>query len=364
MRVTGSLQKKPNSKNYYMVIYTQDSKKPRWLTTGTSNKAEANKILRKKLNELEYGVDTNQNITMAELFKLYIEAAEKELEYNTLYTYKRYLKNHLEPFFNHYRLDAVSPLLIDKYIEEKSKKYSPSTIKQHYTILNNALIFAKKKRLISYNPAEDADLPTIKKKEYDVWDIETCKRFYEEIKKSKHYIGFLLALTTGMREGEICALKSEDYDIETGYLTVKSSLSRSKTIKTTKTRKERTFKLPATVQKEINKRIKMIKWEQNQGFNPEGFIITNASGDALYPVCLGDAFRKFLKDNNFPHIRFHDLRHSFATLMLEDGSIDIKTVSNMLGHARIQTTQQIYQKVTAKMKEDAAASIEKKFFAQ
>ncbi|SHJ40334.1 tyrosine-type recombinase/integrase [Parasporobacterium paucivorans] len=82
----------------------------------------------------------------------------------------------------------------------------------------------------------------------------------------------------------------------------------------------------------------------------------------LYPTTVYNAFVTLCRRNDIPVIRFHDLRHSFATLMLESGEIDIKTVSNMLGHAKVSTTQEIYQHVTPKMKEDLSNVIESTFF--
>lgn len=366
MRVAGSLQKQKRSPNWYMVIYTQDSVKPKWISTGTPNKNEAKNILRKKLNDMEKGIDGNSKVTMEKLFELYLNYAEniKKLEYNTLRPYRAYIKNHLNPYMGDKKIESVSPLFIDEYFLQKQKTLSSGTLKQHLSILNNVFTFAIKKHLLSYNPAEKVELPKIVQMEYSVWDIDTCRKFYQDIKGNRYYILFLLAITTGQREGELCALQINDYNKETGYLTVGHSINYRQERKCTKSGKIRSFKLPETVQKEVEKHIRIVEWQMRtqKGFNTDGYFVSNKQGKALNPKTLYTAFVSFCKKNNYPKIRVHDLRHSFATFMLEDGLVDIKTVSNMLGHARVQTTQQIYQKVTPKMKENIASSIEGKLF--
>lgn len=367
MIINGSLQKKGNSKNWYMVVRVPDGKgkyEQKWFKTGTTNKAAANQILRKKLNELERGVTITSRPTMAELFDLYLEKECEKLAYNTVRPYKSFISNHLRPYFGQYYVCNISPLLIENYFEEK-KHLSAGTLHQQLSILNNIFSAAKKWKFVADNPAAEITLPYGTKSEHKVWGIDTNKRFYDLIQTSFYYIPFLLAITTGMREGEICALKISDYDPESKYLTVEHNLDYSKTIKSTKSGKSRSFKLPNTVAREIDRHVKHLKWNMrtSKEFNPEGFLCVSKKGQGLYHTTIYNAFVTLCKRNDIPVIRFHDLRHSFATLMLESGEIDIKTVSNMLGHAKVSTTQEIYQHVTPKMKEDLSNVIEATFFA-
>lgn len=366
MYVTGSLQKCKKSKNWYMVVKSQDVSKPRWITTGTSNKNEANRILRNKLNEMERGICSSSKITLNELFEMYLKYAKDMvgLEYNTLRPYKGIVKNHLSPFFGDIKLQALSPMKIDDYFVLKRKTLSTGTIKQHFTVLNNSLIYAVKKHLISFNPAEHTELPTVVRKKFSVWDVETCRKFYEQVKGERYAMLLMLAVTIGARAGELCALKIEDYDKSTGYLTIGHSIDYSHTRKSTKSNRERSFKLPETIRLELERHIKQMNWNMhvNPESNPEGYLSVTRSGKCLDPKYLHAIYKSFILKHDYPDIRLHDLRHSFATYMLEDGLTDIKTVSEMLGHVKITTTQQTYQHVTKKMFADAANNIENKLF--
>lgn len=162
----------------------------------------------------------------------------------------------------------------------------------------------------------------------------------------------LIALTTGARQGEIAALKISDYDLDTGYLSITKYIDRSKELKETKSGHTREFKLPPTIKKELDKHLRQLRIlrSPNPEFNKENFLCWNTFGNIYCPKQLYLRFVETLDKTNLPKIRFHDLRHSFATLMLEVGTVDIKVVSEMLGHAKVIITKQIYKHVTENMK--------------
>lgn len=368
----GSLHKKKGSKNWYMVFRTVDytgKATQKWESTKTSNENKAKQILRKRLNELEMGINVEfKKVSFKDLLEEYQKTSRYvKLAYNTKIRYESIIKTSLTPFFGAYKVDNITPALVQKYIDalELEEGKSPYTIKQHHTVLKMIMEYARMKlRIIPYNPCKDVDLPKRSKRKPTIWTREQCEQYISYIKDKPYYMPILLQMTTGARVGEICALKLDDYNKDESTLRIANSMSRDNSIKDTKTHNVREFKLAPTVKKEIDRYILMQKKMKlvDPNYNKEGFLCMNYHFRPYRPNALKDAFQRSRKACNLPYIRMHDLRHSFITLMLESGEIDIKTVSEMVGHAKITTTQQIYQHVTENMKTDLSKSIEKTFF--
>jgi site-specific recombinase XerD len=353
-----------------MILYITDAEgetKQKWIPCNEAKtEKQAEKELLKKQFELENGLYADpKNMTMFDLMEEYTSFAEKKLEYNTIQRYKNIIKTSIKPFFSNYKINKVTPLLIEKYISQlEHEGKAPNTIRQHIVVLKNALRQAKKWHLINYNPCDGIEPPVPNKRPMAIWNSEQCKTFLNYIQNKHYYMPMLIALSTGARQGEISALKIEDYSKDTGYLRIRHSMSRNNSIKGTKSKRTREFKLPVTTKKELDKHLHQLRINRlsNPQFNKDNYLCWNTLGHPYQPKQLYSQFVSILDNTGLPRIRFHDLRHSFATLMLEDGTIDIKTLSEMLGHAKIVTTQQIYQHVTEPMKQNLADSIESTFF--
>ncbi len=172
------------------------------------------------------------------------------------------------------------------------------------------------------------------------------------------------ALGTGLRRGELLALRWGDIDLKGGLLTVQRSLERadrSTRFKEPKTRRSRrTISLPRFVVDRLCRH----RTDQAQWFYANGLGRTTAErlvfergGEPWVPNTFGTVSMRALRDAGVPHVRLHDLRHTFASMALEAG-VDLKTVSNALGHSTISTTADIYAHVTDSLMRDAADRID------
>lgn len=198
--------------------------------------------------------------------------------------------------------------------------------------------------------------------------LETAKKEYERL-----YTAFLLELATGLRRGELLGIYWSDIDFEAKVLTVRQSLSRVRMdakgdnkksklmFQDPKTEKgKRTIPLRPSILMELNAhkvRQDSEKESAGKGYQDKGLVFCTPIGTPLEPRRLHRLHSDILEKAKIPHVRLHDLRHSFATLMVEAGE-EPKVLQEILGHAKISTTYDLYVHVTQEMKSKALASIE------
>ena len=218
-------------------------------------------------------------------------------------------------------------------------------------MLHSALERAVKERLILRNPTEDCIAPKVQKIEMQILPPEHIKDYLEAADRRGLLPMFYLELVTGLRKGEITALLWSDLDIQNKTISVSKqyvknpngelTLSRPKT--------ETSVRKISIPQDAIDL---LIAEHSKHPENPYMFP-SPATGEMYYPDSVVNLHKKILKDAGLPHIRFHDLRHTFATLALQNG-VDVKTVSSMLGHYDAGFTLRTYTHATRQMQQKAA----------
>jgi len=332
--------------------------------------ADTQKELTAKLrqNILAYqGVELTEQsrMTLGEwLDKWLDERMAGTIRSHTLEGYRRDLENHVKPYLGRKGLTKITPadlrelydLLLERgRITERpgcGPGLAPVTVHGIHTILHHALKAAAEEGLLPANPADEVTLPKILNKPKGILNNDQLDTLMAAIDKDKLWHDFFYTeLTTGLRRGELCGLKWEDFDETGGTLKISRTIQRQKgvglTAGDTKTYAgTRTFLLPHSTARLLRERKEAARteWIFPDLLKPERPTDPNSAYRQL---------KKLLAEAGLPDIRFHDLRHTFATHALA-GGVDAKTLSGILGHTKASFTLDTYAHVTGDMQRRAA----------
>lgn len=309
-------------------------------------------------------------ITVSEWFDIWHDEYLGGVKDSTATQYRYHIDFNIKPFIGQVRLQKLTAPMIQKLYKMRmskaidgGKQLSPKSVKNLHGVIHKALDKAVQCHYIKYNPADACELPRIEKKEMTVLDKSTLPLFLAEIKGKKHEYLFFVDAFTGMREGEIIGLTWDKVDFEKGIIHVDKQLKRKQgknnvyffdSLKNGKTR----IVSPAPIVFDVLRKVK-IEQKQNQlkygsaYENKDNLVFTNELGDHIGVEAVLLAFKRRVSAIGLPQMRFHDLRHTYATLSIQNGD-DIKTVSESLGHATVAFTLDVYGHVTDKMRKDSA----------
>ena len=260
-------------------------------------------------------------------------------------------QNDLQQFYA--RLKKSGRLL---HVEHYGQGLSDRMVRACHMNCRSALERAVQEGLIRVNPAVGCKLPPKKAREMQVLTREEIQRFLIQAKAEGYFELFLLELTTGLRRGELLALQWDDLNLETGELKITKQVYRTKEdgllISQPKTKSSiRTVSLPPPL-------LAILK-EYRECVNSRWMFPSPVKEDSpLDPAYIRTRLHLILEHAQCKQIRFHDLRHTFATIALGNG-MDVKTLSAMLGHVSAVTTLDIYTHITGDMQRAAAASIDR-----
>ena len=283
-------------------------------------------------------------------------------------THKGYIENHIKPNIGDIPLEKLTTLDLQRLyktllangrvdrLESKGqpKGLSPKTVRNIHQILSSALKLAQEQRIILTNPAEGCALPKVEHREMKTLPVEQLQSFLREAKDSGVFELYYLELATGLRRGELLGLKWEDIDLEHGDLRVRRQIARinGKVVEAPLKTKNayRTLPLAEDTISILN--------EQKKKVGSSPWVFPSATGGPISPDSVLHMLHRVLKRAGLPKVRFHDLRHTFATLALQNG-VDIKTVSGMLGHFSAGFTLDTYAHVTTSAQKAAANTMGK-----
>lgn len=323
--------------------------------------------LENKINKGEYFEESKD--TVEEYLKEWLKNIKHNVAEGTYEFYKDIVERVLIPALGMIKIDKLNVLQIQNFLISKltDGKLSTTTVRHYYNVLNIALNQAKKWRLIQYNPCEAVEPPKASKAKIAVLKPDEAEFLLNYTKTSEFkvmYIPLLLAITCGMRRGEVLGLQWGDVDLEEGLIRVTHNLTKvGKEIKMVIPKTDlsvRTIALLPTTIKELQYykyNRKIIKLNKD-GYD---YVCCWEDGSYLKPDYVTHTFKKLLKKCNLPSMRFHDLRHTHATLLLMQG-VNVKVVSERLGHSKVDMTLDTYSHVLPEMQKEAALKLEEALF--
>lgn len=322
-------------------------------------------------NDLRRGMLTvGENVTLQEYLENWLENIHKPvIRLSTYLNYRKLIKNYLVPGLGKVKVQKLTPQQVQAFYSKKIRDgLSPKTVNNVHVLLHKALDNAVKWNMLPRNVCDAVTPPRIPRKEKNVLTREQAHTLLKEVKAHRLEALLTLAVTTGMREGELLALRWQDIDLEHGSLQVKRAVTYLKEYgyvesepKTAKS--QRTIKLPVfVVSILLTHRLQQKEQKQEVGTTwiDKGLVFTNAQGYYLSPSTLLKMFKRFLVSIGLPSMRFHDLRHSAATILLAMNTHP-KVVQEILGHSQIAMTLDVYSHALPSMQEDVIKQWDSEF---
>ena len=305
------------------------------------------------------------NMTLGEWLDKWIsEFMTFTLRPSSLYGYEMVINCQIKPFLGNRPLSALTTNEIQKFYNNVKKngrvhpdkqhgtEISDSMVRKIHLLLHESLDMAVKQRLLVSNPTNGTTVPKNNYKEKKILNDEQLDKFMEVIKSDERWYDFFYTeITTGLRKGEICGLRWEDFDEQDGKLKIQRSVGRMKggvlPVGETKTETgTREILLPPST-------LELLKKRKENAVSDWIFPNWNNPEEPMNPQSAYTRLKILLKKAELPLIRFHDLRHTFATHAIA-GGVDAKTLSGILGHTNASFTLDTYTHVTTDMQKNAA----------
>jgi integrase len=327
---------------------------------------EAQEKLKKALHEQQKGtLITSPQQTMEQFLTQWLDTHKKSVRIRTSERYEEYVRLHIIPVIGHVKLQKLTAQHVDAlYAKKLDEGLSPTTVNTLHGVLHKALEDAMRWELIAKNVCDMVTPPRRAHYEITSLTMEQAQKLLVTAKGHNMEALFVLAITTGMRRGEVLALKWQDINFSQNQLQVRRIFTRAPgnryieaEPKTTKSRRN-IMLAPMVVELLKQHHIRQLEAKKEAGtdWQERDLVFCTSLGTPLNPNKVIERFKTLLKRAELPDIRFHDLRHSAASILL---SMDVhpKVVQELLGHNQISMTMDIYSHVLPTMQKDAMSKL-------
>ena len=377
MKVTGSLQEKNGV--YQMVVrvpdvfgtFRQKSKTTKIKVKGRNqresimNKHQADLMLAEWMDDLSHSECYGGNKGLIPAIEEWLTQKKKSVRPDTYESYLSAYRVHIKPFFESkkLRLSDVTPRIIMMYVREKEDAgQSRKSIRHHLVILNGVFSEAVVLGELPFNPCTNIKVKTKNGDRFvgTAYEIPTAKKLLEAVKGDPIEPAVYLGLFLGLRRSEAVGLRWKDVDMESGTVHIRntivsfSTVSEQEQTKTNASRRDlfmpnalKTYLQTVWEKQEADRKLTGRKYSDNE------HICQWPDGSILLPDYVSRRFEKILKKNKLPKIRFHDLRHTAGSILVNHGHT-IKQVQEFLGHEKASTTLDIYTHISMESKKDTA----------
>lgn len=332
-------------------------------------KAEVAQKLRRATAEVDAGVYMEPSrMTLGAWLDVWHGEYLGSVKSSTAAQYGYLIRVHLKPALGAVKLSALTaPMLQKLYNDSLRQGLSPKSVRNLHGVVHKALSQAVKLGYIRANPCLACELPRVEKKEMQTIPPERIGEFMAAIRQDEYGPVYYVDLFTGLRQGEILGLTWDSVDFTRGTLTISRQLQKERgrggqcRLVSLKNDKSRVL-TPAPSVMELLRGVQRQQKENrlkagSAWSNPMNLVFTGPLGGHLSSVTVYNHFKRIAQALGFPQVRFHDMRHTFAALSLQNGD-DIKTVSENLGHATTAFTLDVYGHVTEQMRKESASRMQ------
>ena len=366
---------------YYIILNLTDSagkRKPKWISTGLTikgNKKRAEQMLMEERRKYA-NAKTGDDVLFADFMEQWLEIVKSTVSIPTYSSYVNAVKSIIAPYFRKKKilLRDLQAHDIQMFYQEQLQRVKASSVIHYHANIHKALKYAVKNDMIPSNPADKVERPKQDKFYGNFYDRDELNKLFEAVAGTKLELPVLLGAFYGLRRSEIVGLKWSAIDFEQNTITISHTVTSCNldgkcvivakdTTKTKSSRRTRPLVpyfheklLAVKAQQERNQKL------CGRSYNREflEYICVDDIGDRFKPNYITSQFPKLLERNGFRKIRFHDLRHSCASLLLASG-VPMKHIQEWLGHSDFSTTANIYAHLDYSSKLTSASAMESNF---
>jgi integrase len=367
------------SKNSWTIVIDRgrgpDGRRRQSWHTVRGTKRDAERERARLIHEVNTGAYVEPaKLTVAEYLEQWLrDCAVTKVCGKTFERYEEIVQRHLIPALGHHRLDKLQPLHIQAYYASALKDgrldgkggLSKQTVLHHHRVLRQALQQGVRWQLLSRNPADAAQPPRPPRREMQVHDEDETALLLDAAKGNRNYVPVLMAVSTGLRRGEILALRWQDVDLDKATLAVRQTLEQTRkgglAFKEAKTKNSRRLVAMPAILVEALRKLRIAQGQQRlalgTAYQDHGLVFPDDDGTPRSPNALSVAFRDLVARVAVPRVRLHDQRHTHASQLSKQG-VPVKVISERLGHASGGITLDLYSHVLPGMQEDAARRVD------